>query len=153
MSERNDGAFGRLDRPVLLFDGECGFCSRSVRFILRRDRQRRTLLFAPLSSPIGEAVVERHPRLREMDTVVWFAAGATPTEDVVLVRSDAALRIARYLGGVYAVAAVVGGAMPRVLRDRAYDAVARRRKRLASACELPRDGEGARIVEWLEQVG
>ncbi|MGD2018124.1 MAG: DCC1-like thiol-disulfide oxidoreductase family protein, partial [Planctomycetota bacterium] len=44
------------ERPLLLYDGECGLCSRTVRFVLRRDRLKR-LRFAALRSAAGEAAL------------------------------------------------------------------------------------------------
>jgi predicted DCC family thiol-disulfide oxidoreductase YuxK len=117
-----------------------------VRFVLKRDRRSKTLRFAPLASDVGGAIVERHPELRDIDSAVWFEKGATPSGDVVLVRSSAALRVARYLGGVCGVLAAAGGLVPRGWRDALYDAVARRRGRLAPACELPTEAERERFV-------
>lgn len=59
--------------------------------------------------------------------MVWVddAGGA----ERVLVRSDAAFAVARYLGGPWAAMAAVGAAIPRPIRDAAYDVVARNRKR------------------------
>ena len=33
--------------PVLLYDGDCGFCAESVQLVLRHERRRR-VRFAPL---------------------------------------------------------------------------------------------------------
>jgi predicted DCC family thiol-disulfide oxidoreductase YuxK len=62
-----------------------------------------------------------------VDSLVWVE-GDGSTERV-LVRSDAAFAVARYLGGPWAVMAAVGGVIPRPIRDAAYDVVARNRKR------------------------
>src|SRR5216683_2103458 len=34
----------RVDRPTLIYDGECGFCRRSVDWVRRRDREHRLVL-------------------------------------------------------------------------------------------------------------
>jgi predicted DCC family thiol-disulfide oxidoreductase YuxK len=134
-------------RPVLLFDADCGFCTRGVRFVLKRDRRRRTLRFAGLSGGFGERVRSRHPELSDVDSVVWFEEGGSPGNDTVLVKSAAAMRVARYLGGVWAALARVGGVIPRRWRDALYDTVARRRQRLASACAVPTTEERERFVD------
>ena len=41
-------------RPVLLYDGTCGFCAESVQLVLRHDR-RGALQFAALDSSFGRA--------------------------------------------------------------------------------------------------
>ena len=120
--------------PVLLYDGTCGLCSGLVRFILRRDRTA-TLRFATLDGEFAGRVREAFPELAGVDSVVWVDAGMGR----VLVRSDAALRVARYLGGRWRFAAV-GAVVPRSIRDRIYDLVARHRHQAdarATACLVP----------------
>jgi predicted DCC family thiol-disulfide oxidoreductase YuxK len=46
-------------RPLVLFDGRCGLCSRWVDFVLARDR-KAVFRFAPLQSSLGEALLARH---------------------------------------------------------------------------------------------
>jgi len=112
--------------PLLLFDGDCAFCARSVQFILRRDR-RGTLCFASRTGVTARAIETRHPSLAGVDSLVWVDADGGAER--VLVRSDAAFAVARYLGGPWAAMAAVGAVIPRPLRDAAYDMVARHRKR------------------------
>lgn len=134
--------------PVLLYDGVCGFCAESVRLILRHERQH-TLLFAALQSPLGMAVRARHPDLAGVDTMIWVEPASNGAGERVLVRSDAALRIARYLGGIWSLAAPAR-LLPRVLRDRAYDLVARHRHRISGSfetCVVPSPGERGRFLD------
>jgi len=49
-----------VDAPVLLYDGVCGFCNKTVQVILDRDR-RGTMRFAALQSDYGRVVLDRHP--------------------------------------------------------------------------------------------
>ena len=51
----------------------------------------------------------RHPELEGVDSVVWVEPGAERGTGRVLVRSDAALRVARYLGGWWHLACVGAG--------------------------------------------
>jgi predicted DCC family thiol-disulfide oxidoreductase YuxK len=131
--------------PVLLYDGSCGFCASSVRFVLRHDR-RGTLRFAALQSAFGQRVVARHPQLRDADSVVWLDESATAPEGSVSVRSDAALRIAEYLGRWWTVARIIR-LVPRPLRDAAYDLIARHRHQLSRAdCLVPTAAERRRFL-------
>lgn len=134
-----------MSAPVLLYDGECGFCDRTVRFVLRHDR-RGTLRFAALQGELGRAVRERHPELNEVDSVVWLenAGGA----ERLYVRSEAALRLALYLGGPWTLARA-GRLLPRAVRDGAYDWFARHRYQWfgrAESCGLPSTAERARFI-------
>ena len=124
--------------PVMLYDGTCGFCAESVQLVLRHDR-KRTLRFAALQGAFGRDVRARHPELEGVDSVVWVEPPAEGRPETVLVRSDAALRVARYLGGPFHLARAAK-VLPRRVRDTAYGLVARHRHRLASggpSCLIP----------------
>ena len=122
--------------PVLLYDGVCGFCNKSVQLILDHDR-RGEMRFAALQSDYGQAVIERHPELRGVDSVVYVEQ--TPGGERVHVRSDAALKVAAYLGGFWKLL-LAARVLPRGLRDYFYDLFARNRYKLFGkydTCMLP----------------
>ncbi|MBL9121527.1 MAG: DUF393 domain-containing protein [Phycisphaerae bacterium] len=129
-----------MPTPILFFDGECGLCARSVRWVLRRDR-RRTFRFAPLQGEtyrtLGIAAS------RDLSTMV------VTDHHGVHVMSDAVLAIARHLGGGWRVLGAIGGIVPRRLRDAAYRAIASRRHRwfgTARACEIVAPDELVRFL-------
>lgn len=132
---------------VLLFDGECGFCSAAVRFILAHERSH-SLRFAPLQGELGTAVLARHPALRGQDSVVWLEPAHSGLPELALVRSDAVLRIAGYLGGPWRLG-LAAGVLPRSWRDAVYDFVARRRHRIPGFspwCPAPGAVRGERFI-------
>jgi predicted DCC family thiol-disulfide oxidoreductase YuxK len=130
---------------VLVYDGDCGFCTRSVRFLLQRDRSG-TLRFASRTGTFGVAVRERRPDLAPVESLLWLEP--TPAGERVLIYSDAVLAAARHLGGVYGVLGALGSLVPRILRDPVYRAVARVRRHLVrgGACQLPTPAELARML-------
>jgi predicted DCC family thiol-disulfide oxidoreductase YuxK len=135
---------------TLLYDGTCGFCADSVRFVLRHDR-RGTLRFAALQSSFGQRAVERHPQLRTVDSMVWIdqfdRSSATAVCERVSVRSDAALRVVEYLGGWWTIARIIRF-VPRPMRDAAYDLVARHRHRLGREdCLVPSAEQRRRFID------
>jgi predicted DCC family thiol-disulfide oxidoreductase YuxK len=133
--------------PVLLYDGICGFCNTAVQTILRLDPQG-TLTFAALDSPFAKAVIERHPELAEVDSVVFVDHPGLAGERVS-VRSAALLRVADYLGGpwrVFSAAAVI----PSPIRDRVYDGFAKIRYRVfgvKDSCPIPSPEVRARFID------
>ena len=135
-----------MNDPVLLYDGTCGFCAESVRFVLRHDT-RASLRFAALQSDFGRDVVARHPEVRGLDSMIWVERPASNAEQV-LARSDAALRIAEYLGGFWT-SLLAGRLVPRVVRDGAYDLVARHRHRLTgnNECLVPSPDNRERFID------
>jgi predicted DCC family thiol-disulfide oxidoreductase YuxK len=104
--------------PVLLYDGVCGFCNKTVQLILDCDR-RGTLRFAALQSDYGQQVIARHPELAGVDSVVFVEHALSGTERVY-VRSAAALRVAAYLGGFWRIF-LAARLIPSSLRDFLYD--------------------------------
>ncbi len=137
-----------LTGPVLLYDGTCGFCAESVQLVLRHDRVG-SLRFAPLQGEIGRAVRAGHPELDDVDSMVWVEPGPGPVDRRVLTRSDAALRIARYLGGWWHLLRA-GRAVPRPLRDALYALIARHRHRLLAggpACLVPAPEVRSRFLD------
>jgi predicted DCC family thiol-disulfide oxidoreductase YuxK len=113
--------------PVLLYDGQCGFCNRVVQHILRHDRQN-TMYFAPLQGEYGKSILTRHPELKGVDSLVFVEPLDVGHPERVFVRSDAALRVAGYLGGPWKLA-LAGYVIPRPVRDFLYDEFAKRRYR------------------------
>ncbi len=74
-----------------------------------------------------------------MDSMVWVEPDGAGGEGRVLVRSAAALRVARYLGGWWNLT-LIGELLPRPVRDALYNLIARHRHRLLDtdpSCFLP----------------
>ena len=131
----------------MLYDGTCGFCAASVQLVLRHDRQG-ILQFAALDSTFGRAVLERHPELALVDSVVWFEPSHGGNGEQLLTRSAAALRVARYLGGAWHLARVAG-LLPRFFRDSLYNLVARHRHSLmrgGQQCLVPSPDQRTRFL-------
>ncbi len=115
----------------LFYDGDCGFCHRSVRFILSEELATPAplrLRFAPLGSATFRERMTHHP---ELDAASLPDSVVLELEDgTILTRSAAALEIASRLGGFWRLLALIGSSLPSRLLDAGYDAIARVRKRL-----------------------
>lgn len=134
--------------PVLLYDGLCGFCDRSIQLILRYEK-RKTMLFAALQSDYGKSMLARHPELEGLDSLVFVETDAGTQQERVFVRSDGALQVARYLGGFWKLA-LAGYIIPRSVRDYLYDQFAKRRYRWFGkydSCVLPPPEVRARFLD------
>lgn len=108
--------------PTILFDGACNLCNHVVQFVLARDPDGH-LRFAALQSSVGQDLLNRFKvDAQNLDTVVFITDGRACT------KSDAALRIAGCLSGLWPVLKIFL-LVPRPLRDWAYDVVARNRYR------------------------
>jgi predicted DCC family thiol-disulfide oxidoreductase YuxK len=132
---------------VLLYDGLCGFCNKTVQMILKRDR-RGEMRFAALQSAYGEAVRARHAELKDVDSVVLVEHDRDGRERVFM-RSDAALRVATYLGGWWKLLTVFR-IIPRAVRDFFYDLFARYRYKFFGKydqCLVPSPEVRSRFVD------
>jgi len=135
--------------PLVLYDGHCGLCDRSVRWLIDRD-PRAVLRFAPLQGETAAPILVRHgvDSSREFSTMLVVENLGGPNERLRS-RSDGALAALSLLGGTWRALAVVARWVPRWLRDRAYDFVARRRFRWfgrLEACRIPTAAERARFM-------
>ncbi|MDX2165551.1 MAG: DCC1-like thiol-disulfide oxidoreductase family protein [Deltaproteobacteria bacterium] len=108
---------------VILYDGVCGLCDRTVRFVLAHDPDGTRFRFAALQSEFAAAALARHGRdAADLDTVCLLDG------DRLSVKADAILDILTRLGGIWRMAAVAR-LLPRPLRNAAYDWLASRRYR------------------------
>ena len=126
----------REGAPVrLYYDGECGLCHAAVRFVLAEDRDGQGFRFAPLASESFARVAPAELRATLPDSLVLALQDGT-----LLLRSAAVLEIGERLGGLWRIGARSAGLLPRAWLDRAYDAIARNRKRFVrrpeEACPL-----------------
>lgn len=125
---------------LVFYDGTCGLCHSTTRFLLSEDRDQR-LRFAPLQGPTFKA--ERNSLETESlpDSLIIF-----DEKRGMLARSDAIVASLQQLGGAWRPIGGILSLVPRVLRDSAYDFVARIRHRIftkpAAFCPLlPEDLE------------
>ncbi|MGA9334774.1 MAG: DCC1-like thiol-disulfide oxidoreductase family protein, partial [Rudaea sp.] len=109
--------------PVLVFDGVCVLCSRSVQFVLRHDRARR-YRFATTQSQSGNQLLRAHGLDPQQPlSVLLIDDGVGYTE------SAAMLRVLSSFGGIWNVLSNGLRIVPRALRDPAYRWIARHRYR------------------------
>lgn len=118
---------------VILFDGVCNLCSGSVQFIIKRD-PAAYFKFASLQSDFGQ----RHLKKLGLDQQSFHSI-ILINGDKVYQRSDAALEIAKKLGGGWPL--FYGfKILPRFFRDAIYNLISRNRYRLfgkKDACWIP----------------
>jgi predicted DCC family thiol-disulfide oxidoreductase YuxK len=114
-----------INADILFYDGHCGLCHRSVRFVLARGARGEAFFFAPLQGDTFRQLVSEEPRRQLPDSLVLRTA-----QGELLTRSAAVLHIAARLGGAWRVLGAIVQVIPRAWRDALYDFIARIRHKL-----------------------
>ena len=126
-----------LPQRLVLYDGVCGLCNRTVQWLIRHDPEGH-LAFAPLQGPTAAGLRSRHTELPHgIDSVVYVERHRDGEK--VYWRSQAIVRAVRDLHGTRWVRLL--RVVPRRLADATYDGIARGRYRVwgrLDACPLPR---------------
>jgi len=115
-------------QPILLFDGECGFCNKSVQFFLRHERANKLMHFAPLESQEGKALRTYFKINEKVDSIILIR------HHDAYIKSCAALRLTLYMRGLWPLL-VIFVVIPPFLRNLVYDLIARNRQRIAGRVE------------------
>lgn len=133
---------------LLLYDGECGLCHRTVRFVLARDR-RRVFRFAALQGPVAAAELARLGGGAVDPSTIHVIERFRGDRPVLHMRGRAALVVAGALGWPWSVLTVLR-VLPRGWLDAAYDLVARHRHGFfgrTDGCLVPGPEERERFLD------
>jgi predicted DCC family thiol-disulfide oxidoreductase YuxK len=130
------------DAPIVLYDGTCGLCHKSVKWLLHHERDHE-VLFAPLQGETAAALRARFPEIPEtLSTVVLVEGGRAR------LRSKAFLYLGRHLRAPWRW--VYGFRwFPAFLSDLGYRFIAAIRYKIwgqVDACELPSPSQRARFL-------
>lgn len=134
------------DVPVMLFDDDCVLCQGVVGFVLRHERDAR-LHFASAWSPAGLALAAAHGLSRQdlQRSLLVVERGRA------LTRSAAVLAVAAHLRPPWSALGLLR-ALPRPLRDAAYDHLAQHRLALfgrTSQCLAVPPGQRHRFLDGM----
>ena len=125
---------------LVLFDGVCNLCNRSVQLLLKIDRKKR-LIFGSLQSEKAQSILEQYGvNPAEMNSILFVKDGKIYRE------SDAILNICKTIGGIWKIFYLFIF-LPRFLRNPLYRLIARHRYQWfgkRESCLLPSS-------EWKER--
>lgn len=116
---------------IVLFDGQCGLCERSVGWLIRRDRHGALLLAANDGTT---ARIAGEPAGGEASGIVVLDGSRR------LVGAPALARALRALGGIWAAAGWTLDTVPRPVAAALYGYIAGRRQAISSLCSLTPEG-------------
>jgi predicted DCC family thiol-disulfide oxidoreductase YuxK len=136
---------------VMLYDGLCGFCNKTVQWLLKRDRYER-FRFAPQQSSFAAAILARHGIDREImlkNNSVYLVLDLGSGHERLLTQSDVTVKLLMLLGGGWRVLGSLLRLVPRFVRNAAYGVAARNRYHLAGrleVCPLPSEAERMKFL-------
>jgi predicted DCC family thiol-disulfide oxidoreductase YuxK len=120
-------------KKIILFDGVCNLCNRSVQFIIRHDKKNQ-FLFGSLQSEAGQFYLQKFNLSQDI-----FNSFLLVEEDKIYTRSSGALRVLKHLGSgwklLYAFIIV-----PKFIRDGVYNFISKNRYKWfgkKDACWMP----------------
>ena len=123
------------NKDWLFYDGHCGLCHRTVRFVLAEDKVGNSFRFSPLQGEAFLKMVPEKDRANLPDSLVVLTG-----EGKMMVRSTAVVYLLKKMGGLWGVLGLFLGFIPPWLRDRGYDFVAMTRYKIfkepADVCPL-----------------
>lgn len=130
-----------LPPALVLYDGQCGLCNRSVRWLIDHDDGQ--LRYAPLQGPTAAAARARHANIPEtLESVVLVEGGRAH------LRSKAFLHVSRHLGWPWR-AGYAFRWLPAFVLDPLYRVVAHYRYRWFGRydeCRLPTQRERQKLL-------
>jgi predicted DCC family thiol-disulfide oxidoreductase YuxK len=118
---------------IVIYDGECGLCSRLVTYIFKFDTTGN-LYFASRGSEFADRL-----NLPDVDSVFVY--------DGFLIHKKwrATTEICYWIGGIHRAISYLMKPIPRCIGDLVYDVVAKSRKEIFNTCAVPSPAMRARI--------
>jgi predicted DCC family thiol-disulfide oxidoreductase YuxK len=105
---------------IILFDGVCNLCDSTIQKIIELDK-KNIFKFASLQSGFGQNFLKKHQLDEEEFQSMILIDGEN-----FYTKSDAALRIAKELAGIYSIAGFFL-VVPKFIRNSVYDFIAKNR--------------------------
>ncbi|SFT10512.1 Predicted thiol-disulfide oxidoreductase YuxK, DCC family [Sphingobacterium wenxiniae] len=138
---------------ILFYDGDCGFCDRTVQFMLNHEKDS-SLRFSPLQSAFAEELFQAHAVTHDFSSILVYHQGKFYR------KSKAVILLTSFLKQPYLFLGSIGKCIPDRWADWMYEGIARRRKKLwpTASCVLPSPKDRQRFfhdsgkTQQIEQV-
>lgn len=119
------------EKNIVFYDGDCGFCNRTVKIILKWEKNS-DILFATLQSEFAkEFFLKQNAPQPDLSTFYFF------TNHSLNSKSNGALALIPFLKWPFRILYIMC-IFPKSFRDRIYDFIAKRRRLISKDfCILP----------------
>lgn len=124
-----------LPGKIVFYDGDCGFCNRSVNYVMKRDTTH-SIHFASLQAEVTQRIFEENNWPKPNLSTFYFMKDGELFE-----KSKAAFKVLRYFPW-YLKWLQLFRIVPIRIRDWTYDQVAKRRRKISKGyCVMPSEEE------------
>jgi predicted DCC family thiol-disulfide oxidoreductase YuxK len=142
----------KYTNPILLYDGVCGLCTRSVQLIIKYEAKRE-ILFTPFQSQLGKYLFQQIGGSDSIDTVMLLQI-TNEGNWTHHIRSDVVIKIAPYLRFPWLLIGWIK-VLPRGIRDMMYNLTAKYRYKIwgqLKACYLPKEYGTRRFLSQINDL-
>jgi len=134
---KSDNTQTTENKNIVLFDGVCALCNHSIDYLIKLDTDLN-LKYAPLQGETAKTIFSRHTIHDDALKSIIFVK-KTAGGEIIYKRSDAVLESIKAIGGFWKIASLFK-VIPKSIRDRIYDFIARNRYKWFGkyeTCRLP----------------
>ena len=117
---------------IILYDGICNLCNKSIRFISKRDNKSQFIFISQQSDEAKKLMLKHHFNSESLDTIILI------TKDEAFSKSDAVLEISKNLSGLWFLFSYFK-IIPQSIRNLLYDFISKNRYKFFgknNSCEL-----------------
>ena len=125
---------------ILFYDGDCGFCNRSVAFVLKSEKEKEISFTSLQSNFAQEFFKNKGWSSPDLTTIYYFVNGKLFSKSRALLQISKEIKYPYRLLRLFLI-------VPNFIRDRVYDLIARRRHLLnADYCLIVEDIDKNRFL-------
>lgn len=128
-------------QKIILFDGLCGLCNKSVDWLLKKDTNE-VFMFSPIQGEFASTLKIDHSLIENPESIIYL------DQKRLFSKSSAALRIAKELPFPWKLL-IVFYIIPNFLRDPIYEYIANNRYAWfgkSDSCSIPSPQEKHRFI-------
>ena len=127
-------------QKIIFYDGDCGFCNKSIQFVLKNESSSEICFSALQSDFAGKFFNEKNLEIPDLNTFYFF--NGIKMYD----RSSGALEVLRFLKSPWKFFVFLRFC-PRFIRDGVYNFIAKRRHKINTGfCMLPSPEQRKRFL-------
>jgi len=131
------------NQSIIIFDGVCNFCNKSVNFIIKRDKKEKFYFTAFQSEYAQKLLLEHNLTSQNLNTLILIK------NNICFIKSDAVFEILKELSLFWQLLSIFR-IVPKKARDYIYDKISQNRYKIygkKESCMIPTAKQKKRFYE------